>query len=67
LSENKKKKKEEEEGEEEEEEQKVRVDSKFRLYMSLKTSDNFPVSILHNSIKICCEIPKSVKENVIKN
>jgi len=65
-SENKKKKKDEED-EEEEDEQKLRVDPKFRLYLSLKATDNFPVSILHNSIKICCEIPKSIRENVIRN
>lgn len=67
ANDNKKKKKDDDEDEEENEDNKIRIDSKFRIWATTKSDYEFPTFIAMNSIKVVCETPQSIKSHLIKN
>ena len=39
----------------------------YRLFLTSKPCDYFPVSVLQNSIKLTTEPPKGIKNNLLKS
>jgi len=44
-----------------------KINSNFRIFLTSMPDDEFPISILTNSIKISLEPPKGLKQNMIRS
>jgi len=67
INETKKKKKDEEEDDEEEDgDKRIRIDPKFRFWITTRPDSKFPTYIMQNSIKLTYEPSKGIKSNIIR-